>query len=372
MAYLTLEEVSGAFVYLLIGAIVVLFWPYRGSHRAKVSRLIAAPPEKIWDVYHPGADNEDHDRFHTTTLSCRQVGSAPEMWELAVASANGPVKTLYEVLGKERPTASAMRVVEMGGRAFPYGQDHRETFRLEERPDGTLVSLEFFGTTSTLLMQLLRHHLYRGYLSRLQRFCESGQLPRQASSRRSLWTGLGLSALAVASFAALFGWIGGLFVAAALLMHEFGHWAAMRMTGQPAPRIFLIPFIGGIAVANRPHRTLLHDAFCSLMGPGLSLFPAAGLLIFSTVLGIRDLDEYLMAAATFFDTGDISFAPLRLQIAVLTLAAATITGALNLLQLVPMLPLDGGQVLRAVVQSFSPIWAHRVLLLLSGLGIVAF
>jgi Zn-dependent protease len=47
-------------------------------------------------------------------------------------------------------------------------------------------------------------------------------------------------------------------------------------------------------------------------------------------------------------------------------------GVLNLLQLVPLLPLDGGQVLRAIMQSFHAAWARRVMLGLGGLGASGF
>ena len=57
-------------------------------------------------------------------------------------------------------------------------------------------------------------------------------------------------------------------------LHEFGHWIAMRFTGQPAPRIMLVPFFGGVTLANHPHKTLFRDAFCALMGAGVSALPS--------------------------------------------------------------------------------------------------
>ena len=49
-----------------------------------------------------------------------------------------------------------------------------------------------------------------------------------------------------------------------------------------------------------------------------------------------------------------------------------IVGGLNLLQLIPLLPLDGGQTLRAVMQSLHAVWARRAMLGLGGLGMIGF
>ncbi len=45
---------------------------------------------------------------------------------------------------------------------------------------------------------------------------------------------------------------------------------------------------------------------------------------------------------------------------------------LNLLQLLPVLPLDGGQILRSMTQSFSVRWARWVLLGATGIGMASF
>lgn len=143
----------------------------------------------------------------------------------------------------------------------------------------------------------------------------------------------------------------------------------MRLTGQPAPKMLLIPFFGGVAVANHPHRTLFDDAFCALMGPGLSAVPTLALLLAAWVLGVPDMAEFTNSMTSVEAVGDLA-RPVKMSLALGAVALATAFGGLNLLQMVPVLPLDGGQVLRAYLQSFGASWARRILLALASVGIL--
>jgi len=172
--------------------------------------------------------------------------------------------------------------------------------------------------------------------------------------------------LAVGTFVLWLGWLGGLILAAALILHEFGHWTAMRLTGQPAPRMMLVPFFGGIALANHPHKSLFADAVCALMGAGLSALVSLGFLLATQVLG-SSLDADLP-----WDLYSINLTPEWWETVRWSFRAAMIVGALNLLQLIPVLPLDGGQVLRAVMQSFHAAGARRAMIGISGVGTVVF
>src|SRR5262249_10532684 len=160
-----------------------------------------------------------------------------------------------------------------------------------------------------------------------------------------------LSLVALASFALWLGWMAALLLAAVLFVHEFGHWLAMRLTGQPSPRMMLLPFFGGVTLANHPHRTLFDDAVCALMGAGISALPCLASLIVAWQMGPFRQDDgvwrWMMMIAFAF-------------------------GTLNLLQLLPFLPLDGGQVLRALMQSFHAAWARRILIGISAGGVLAF
>jgi Zn-dependent protease len=60
------------------------------------------------------------------------------------------------------------------------------------------------------------------------------------------------------------------------------------------------------------------------------------------------------------------------QLLVISAKLTLLFGVLNALQLVPVLPLDGGQVLRAVIQSFSGRLAKWFLLVVTLAGLVGF
>jgi Zn-dependent protease len=121
-----------------------------------------------------------------------------------------------------------------------------------------------------------------------------------------------------------------------LLFHEAGHWLAMRTFGYRNLRMFFIPFFGAAVSGRHYNVPAWKKAVVSLMGPlpgivGGAILGSAGL-----VLG----------------------KPLLLQIAMTALI-------LNGLNLLPILPLDGGWVVQAILASRSVLFevVFRVLAL---------
>ncbi len=368
----------------LIGGLIVLSWPFRREGRFTFRRVIAAPPERIWGVYRIDLDDPGNAAFHSGVVSAERPADDPRMQDLVIDASGGHgthlVKVRSEVLVEEKPARYVTRLCELDGKPFPFGADNSETFELQDRPEGTLVTLTWRGETASLWQLFAVWRMLRSFLPRLARFCESGVVPPRKSAR-AVWTSLAISVLAVASFALWIGWVGAILLAVIAVVHEFGHWLAMRLTGQPAPRMMLVPFFGGIAVANHPHKTLFDDAFCSLMGAGFSALLCLGLLVVTAVAGLPELgDDWPRRFAAFLiglpgsEHGIADFAEVYTRAQMVALAAVLLAswiGALNLFQLLPVLPLDGGHILRAVVQSFSAPWAPRILLLLAGAGMAA-
>jgi Zn-dependent protease len=128
--------------------------------------------------------------------------------------------------------------------------------------------------------------------------------------------------------------------------------------------MMLIPFLGGVAIANHPHKSLFDDAFCALMGPGFSVLPCLALLATGYLLGVPDIAQGWMDNEAALSVQD--------AIGLIAILIAALAGGLNLLQLLPVLPLDGGQVLRAAVQSCSVDWTRHILLGVTGLGMAGF
>lgn len=145
-----------------------------------------------------------------------------------------------------------------------------------------------------------------------------------ASSLGLTPNGILLAVLALASFSYLWGWERALLIAGIIILHEVGHALAMIMVGIPVKGIYLVPFVGGAAIAAMPYRTEAQVGFVALMGPGFSIVPTLA----------------------FFYAANEGGHPLMMQ-------AAFLSAIINLLNLVPILPLDGGHVLRSVLVSFS-------------------
>ena len=342
---------------------VAQLWPYRRYRKASIIRLIPASAQEVWDTYVTEADNPLSQAFHDTTSSIETLATDPEIIEFTVdvSGRNGThlVTERHETLVSERPHLHAHRCVESNGKPFPLGTDHRSVLRLSERPGATVATLDWQGETGTWgeFSAHLRH--LNQYMDSLQSFCTNGKGRSLPGETRSPWKNLGLTALALASFSMLFGWFFGLLLFATVIVHEVGHWLAMRATGQPRPRIVLIPFFGGAAIPNHPYKTEFDHAFVAIAGAGLSILPTLALLAAAMSL---DGPEFIKAAKALETAAPWYRDPQLL------LRMAFLVSLINGLQLLPVLPLDGGHVLKAVVQSFAAQRVRVVLLVCAGLG----
>ncbi|MEM7221426.1 MAG: site-2 protease family protein [Pseudomonadota bacterium] len=361
---------DGAWIGLVLTAglfaMIVLSWPYRRCRGFTLRRRIAAPRERVWDAYQVDLADPANAAFHHDTVSVETVSEAPlvrdHIFDLSGGHGTNLVTARIETLDQERPALYHSRHQSIGGAPSPFGPEESTRLSLAERPGGTAVRLDWRGETGTLWQFFNVWRSSRRFLGRLKLFCETGEVEPPANARRSLLTSLALSVIAVGSFAVWLGWVGALVLAVVLVVHEFGHWLAMRLTGQPAPRLMLIPFLGGVAVANHPHRSQFDDALCALMGPGFSVLPCLGLLVAVVAL---------VPPVVGADYSDPILA-MRAHGGLIAVALLLVVGVVNALQLLPVLPLDGGQVLRAMIQSFSGHWARRILLLITCAGMAAF
>jgi Zn-dependent protease len=135
---------------------------------------------------------------------------------------------------------------------------------------------------------------------------------------------VGPAVLSFGVFAVIFSWE---FAAMILLMigiHECGHVYAMWRCGIPVRGIYFIPLLGGAAVSQGLAKTRWGNAFIQINGP-----------IYGTVLAG-------LCLAAFYLTGE----------QVVLLATAAGWGALiNLFNLLPIMPLDGGRLLGEISHS---------------------
>src|SRR5450432_202519 len=135
---------------------------------------------------------------------------------------------------------------------------------------------------------------------------------------------------------------------AMVTLHEFGHALACRQTGGAAERIFLWP-LGGIAFVSPPPRA------------GAILWSiAAGPLVNVALIPLLSLAQYAAAHAGWANT--------NLDAYLVLTWLWRINLVLLLFNLLPIYPLDGGQILRAVL--WFPFGEIRSLFIATAIGLV--
>ncbi|HEY9648293.1 MAG TPA: tetratricopeptide repeat protein [Chroococcidiopsis sp.] len=151
------------------------------------------------------------------------------------------------------------------------------------------------------------------------------------------WLLLGTLALFIVSYSTTFDPIRLLIFVAVLLLHEGGHVLAMKIFGYRDTVMLFIPFLGALATARKDNASLTEKVWISLAGPLPGLVLGIGLAI---AFGYGDLSDPNIAR-WFQSTNWIRETSWMLII-------------LNLFNLLPVYPLDGGQVADLLVFSRHP------------------
>ncbi len=130
--------------------------------------------------------------------------------------------------------------------------------------------------------------------------------------------------VSVGAYALLGGWWFGLGLVALIFVHEMGHVLALRRQGVPASAPLFIPFMGAVIGMRRMPANAWREAEVALAGPVLGSLGAAAIW----AVGAYEHSNFLIALAFvgFF---------------------------INLFNLIPIVPLDGG---RAVAALHPAIW----------------
>jgi Zn-dependent protease len=216
------------------------------------------------------------------------------------------------------------------------GADDRFGYELAETTEGTRLTLFREVTPRSVMDALLAPFGLRSGTRTYKKQIEKELDLKPTLVERLTSFGIGLSILAFASFWYTMGLEVAAVSAVIILLHELGHALAFRLVGMQPKGIYLVPFMGGLATAKTPFRTDFQIGFVSLMGPGFSLIPTFAFLI-----------GYLASGNSTLYT------------------AAVISAFVNLLNLAPVLPLDGGRVIKAVLTAVS----RRLALIVSCVGV---
>ena len=135
---------------------------------------------------------------------------------------------------------------------------------------------------------------------------------------------VGLVAASAASYAYLFTWQFAAVILVSLFVHESGHAWAMKRCGMQVKGMYFIPFLGAAVVSEGSFKSRWGEAFIALAGP-----------VWGMALAIA-------AAVVYETTGEPMWAALAGWMAML-----------NLLNLLPVNPLDGGRVWKSVAFSIN-------------------
>lgn len=152
---------------------------------------------------------------------------------------------------------------------------------------------------------------------------------------------VGLAAGSMASYAFLFSWEFALMIMFMLFVHESGHIWAMKHEGMKTKGIYFIPFLGAAAVTDEAFPSRKSEVFVAIMGP-----------IWGLVLSA-------VVAVIYFITQNPLFA-----------AAASWMAMVNLFNLLPVNPLDGGRIVKSVAFSVHS-WLGLIFLVLGTLALGA-
>ncbi|MEG1453166.1 metalloprotease [Brevundimonas sp.] len=164
---------------------------------------------------------------------------------------------------------------------------------------------------------------------------------REGRAKRG-WIGLVLSTLLMVGFLWFLtqSWVIAVSLMFALLVHEYGHVLAMNRLGMGPARIYVIPFLGGLAKATHEPKNEWIGVLVSLAGPAFGLLAMVPLV----AIGLATGDGQWMAAAFF-------------------------VAMLNLINLVPAPPLDGSKALGPVLARVHP-QLEKLVLLVIGVAVV--
>jgi len=145
---------------------------------------------------------------------------------------------------------------------------------------------------------------------------------------------LALASGSMMAYSYLFTWEFAIILLSAIVFHEYGHITGMKHCGIKTKGIYLIPFVGGAAVPDRSFKNRTEEVYVSLMGPWYGL----ALLLPFLFYGVMFKSNLAIGLASFM-------------------------ALLNLFNLVPINPLDGGRVIKSIAFSLHSNFGILILAL---------
>ena len=145
---------------------------------------------------------------------------------------------------------------------------------------------------------------------------------------KGLWFTVVSTGVTALIYAQLFGWAFGVGIVLLILIHEIGHVVVARIMGMPVTLPVMIPFLGAFVSMKQQPRTVAQESIMAIGGPVLGSI-AAG-LCYAGYLSMPDSSTgRLLQALAYFGF------------------------LINLFNLIPLTPLDGGRVTSLLSKWFN-------------------
>jgi len=135
-----------------------------------------------------------------------------------------------------------------------------------------------------------------------------------------------MAGASAASYAYIYSWKFAIIIMFQLFVHEYGHIWAMKRCGLKIKGVYFIPFLGAAAVTDDDlaKSGRADELYIAIMGPIWGFFPA----ILCGILAVIYDSQFFMAAASWMCI-------------------------VNLFNLIPLNPLDGGRIVKSLAFSLS-------------------
>jgi Zn-dependent protease len=304
--------------------------------RAKVtprsSLLINTTPEKLWPLL--AIEDGKVENWGRTVVKTDLVDPETQTYRKTFTTSIGTAQArefsaLFQVVKNEHEQALELNRADLSGKS-QRNELLRLTHQLTPEKSGTRLTTTYYWGPRPILAQLLARADLWGGAYRIKGQAETGtpnerpyQLISAAITMITMLLTLGTFALMIVPYVgALHGLVISLLLVAALFVHEYGHLLAYKLMGQPWGRMVFLPFLGALAMPRLPFESQGQSVFAALMGPGFSVILAAACAV----------PYWLGWHMNPVITG-----------------LGLMTAAINIFNLVPAEPLDGGIALRSVL-----------------------
>lgn len=312
----------------------------------KASLFIKTSPEKLFELMDV-TDGKIEDWGRTTTQTemldhDRRIFRKTYSTTLTTGVAKS-FSALFSIRKREAPSLLEIQREGLDGKTLN-NELLSQRYDISREAKGTRLTMTYEWGPRPLLAQLVARADLWGGAFRLKALAERGV----ADNSPYQWISAGVSAvtgaLSLVAFALLLDWEFAALLIVALFIHEFGHLLAYRMMGQPWGRMLFLPFLGAIALPRLPFDSQGQSVFAALMGPAFSMLLAIVCTVHTITHALSGIPPNGFVVALGF-----------------------ITTALNLFNLLPAEPLDGGVALRSVL---GKILGQQARYGLMGVGLV--